>query len=73
MTVANSKLYKVKIFVSRGLWGGVGVGLSPPEAEHIFQCKKRRAKAFFDVMINLACKKVSFANQTKQLVVKNVR
>lgn len=59
MTVANSKLYKVKIFVSRGLWGGVGVGLRPPEAGHghIFQCKKRRAKAFFDVM-NLACKKV---------------
>lgn len=64
MTVANSKLYKVKIFVSRGLWGGVGVGLRPPEAEHIFQCKKRRAKAFFDVM-NLACKKVLIRESNK--------
>lgn len=56
MTVV--KLCKVKIFVRRCLWDGVGVGLRPPEAEHIFQCKKRRAKAFFDVMINLAWKKV---------------
>lgn len=64
MTVANSKLYKVKIFVSRGLWGGVGVGLRPPEAGHIFQCKKRRAKAFFDVM-NLACKKVLIRESNK--------
>lgn len=60
MTVV--KLCKVKIFVSRCLWGERG-GLRPPESEHIFQLKKA-SKAFFDDII-VACKKVLIRESNK--------